>query len=118
MKKKKLNQNLDADFPEEDNELPQKGIERTTVYLIIIFSLTFFILGNATGFLLLKNAKTGIFVDDSFYAVSEKLYQQQAPQGDAGAQQDPGASSGPQQGADGGQYYDADYKVVDDDDKK
>ena len=53
-----------------------------------------------------------------FYAVSEKLYQQQAPQGDAGAQQDPGASSGPQQGADGGQYYDADYKVVDDDDKK
>ena len=43
-----------------------------------------------------------------FYAVSEKLYQQQAPQGDAGAQQ----------GADGGQYYDADYKVVDDDDKK
>ncbi len=53
-----------------------------------------------------------------FYAVSEKLYQQQAPQGDAGAQQDPGASSGAQQGADGGQYYDADYKVVDDDDKK
>ena len=72
MKKKKLNQNLDADFPEEDNELPQKGIERTTVYLIIIFSLTFFILGNATGFLLLKNAKTGIFLDESFYAVSEK----------------------------------------------
>ena len=41
-----------------------------------------------------------------FYKMSEKLYQQQAPQGDAG-----------QAGAQGGQYYDADYKVVDDDDK-
>ena len=46
-----------------------------------------------------------------FYKMSEKLYQQ-APQGDAAAQQ-PGADAGAQ----GGQYYDADYKVVDDDDK-
>ena len=44
-----------------------------------------------------------------FYKMSEKLYQQ-APQGDAAAQQ-PGADAGAQ----GGQYYDADYKVVDDD---
>ena len=44
-----------------------------------------------------------------FYKMSEKLYQQ-APQGDAAAQQ-------PDAGAQGGQYYDADYKVVDDDDQ-
>ena len=48
-----------------------------------------------------------------FYKMSEKLYQQQAPQGDpAQAGQQGGA-----QGDQGGQYYDADYKVVDDDDK-
>ena len=48
----------------------------------------------------------------AFYKISEKLYQQQAPQGDAAAQQ-PGGDTGAQ----GGQYYDADYKVVDDDDQ-
>ena len=46
-----------------------------------------------------------------FYQMSEKIYQQQAPQGqEGGAQQQSGA-------ADGG-YYDADYKVVDDDEGK
>jgi len=50
-------------------------------------------------------------LQQAFYAVSEKLYQQQAPQGD------PNAAAGAQ-GAQGGQeYYDADYKVVDEDDK-
>ena len=48
----------------------------------------------------------------AFYKMSEKLYQQQAPQGDAAAQQ-PGGDTGAQ----GGQSYDADYKVVDDDDQ-
>ena len=48
----------------------------------------------------------------AFYKMSEKLYQQQAPQGDAAAQQ-PGGDTGAQ----GGQYYDADYKVMDDDDQ-
>ena len=48
-----------------------------------------------------------------FYKMSEKLYQQQAPQGDGAAQQ-PGADAGAQ----GGQYYDADYKVVDEDENK
>ena len=48
-----------------------------------------------------------------FYKMSEKLYQQQAPQGNAGQA---GAQGGPT-GDQGGQYYDADYKVVDDDDK-
>ena len=48
----------------------------------------------------------------AFYRMSEKMYQQQAPQGDAAAQQ-PGGDTGAQ----GGQYYDADYKVVDDDDQ-
>ena len=49
-----------------------------------------------------------------FYKMSEKLYQQQAPQGDAGQA---GAQGGPT-GDQGGQYYDADYKVVDDDENK
>ena len=49
--------------------------------------------------------------------MSEKLYQQAGPQQgqpgpDMGGQ--PGGNAGGQQG----QYYDADYKVVDDDDKK
>ena len=51
-------------------------------------------------------------LQQAFYAVSEKLYQQQAPQGDPNMG---GQSSG---GQAGGDYYDADYKVVDDDDKK
>ena len=48
-----------------------------------------------------------------FYKMSEKLYQQQAPQGDPnmGGQQSGGDPNG------GQQYYDADYKVVDDDDQ-
>ena len=53
-----------------------------------------------------------------FYAVSEKLYQQANPQGAQGSAQ-AGPDMGGQQGgnAQGGQYYDADYKVVDDDDQ-
>ena len=54
----------------------------------------------------------------AFYAVSEKLYQQAGPQkGQPGA--DPGMGGQPG-GNPGGQsqYYDADYKVVDDEDKK
>ena len=48
-----------------------------------------------------------------FYAVSEKLYQQANPQG---AQPGPDAAQGGQ-GGQSGQYYDADYKVVDDEDQ-
>ena len=44
-----------------------------------------------------------------FYAIAEKLYQQQAPQGEPGA-----AQSGPS----GETVYDADYKVVDEDENK
>ena len=53
-----------------------------------------------------------------FYAVSEKLYRQANPQGAQGGAQ-AGPDMGGQQGgnAQGGQYYDADYKVVDDDDQ-
>ena len=51
-------------------------------------------------------------LSQAFYAVSEKLYQQANPQ-DAQA----GAQPGPDAGAQGGQYYDADYKVVDEDDQ-
>ena len=51
----------------------------------------------------------------AFYAVSEKLYQQAGPQqGQPGAGPDMGGQPDGQQG----QYYDADYKVVDDEDKK
>jgi len=50
----------------------------------------------------------------SFYAVSEKLYQQANPQ-QGGAQAGPDMGGGAQQQ---GQYYDADYKVVDDDENK
>ena len=48
-----------------------------------------------------------------FYKVSEKLYQQ------PGAQPGPdaGPQAGPQGGDNGQQYYDADYTVVDDDNK-
>ena len=54
-------------------------------------------------------------LQQAFYAVSEKLYQQAGPQ--------PGAEAGPdmggqQAGGDGQQFYDADYKVVDDDEQK
>ncbi|MPN63739.1 Chaperone protein DnaK [bioreactor metagenome] len=54
------------------------------------------------------------------YAVSEKIYQQNPGAAQGGPQAGPG---GPDAGAQGGaqsgqQYYDADYKVVDDDDKK
>ena len=45
--------------------------------------------------------------------MSEKLYQQSAPQGDPNAAA--GAAGGAAPG--GEQYYDADYKVVDDENK-
>ena len=48
-----------------------------------------------------------------FYAVSEKLYQQANPQGAAGGPDMGGAAPNG-----GEQYYDADYTVVDEDDKK
>ena len=52
-----------------------------------------------------------------FYQMSEKLYQQANPQGGAQAGSDMGGQNGgAQTGPNGQQYYDADYKVVDDDD--
>ena len=47
-----------------------------------------------------------------FYKMSEKLYQQAAPQGDPNMGGQPGGDPNG-----GQQYYDADYKVVDDDDQ-
>ncbi|MDY3869837.1 MAG: molecular chaperone DnaK [Clostridiaceae bacterium] len=52
----------------------------------------------------------------AFYAVAEKMYAQANPQGAPGA--DMGAQSGAQTGPSGETVYDADYKVVDDEDKK
>ena len=52
----------------------------------------------------------------AFYKISEKLYQAQG--GAQGAGFDPGQAGGQQPGGQGGQdYYDADYTVVDDDNK-
>ena len=52
-----------------------------------------------------------------FYQMSEKLYQQANPQGGAQAGPDMGGQNGgAQTGPNGQQYYDADYKGVDDDD--
>jgi len=51
-------------------------------------------------------------LEKAFYAASEKLYSQVNPQG--GDQQGPGNAQGPG-GGDSGDYYDADYEVVDDD---
>ncbi|MDD5907047.1 MAG: molecular chaperone DnaK [Clostridia bacterium] len=52
----------------------------------------------------------------AFYAVAEKMYAQANPQGASGA--DMGAQGGAQTGPSGETVYDADYKVVDDEDKK
>jgi len=53
-----------------------------------------------------------------FYKMSEKLYQQGNPAGgQAGPQAGPGAGQAGQN-PQGGEYYDADYKVVDDDENK
>ena len=49
-----------------------------------------------------------------FYKMSEKLYQQAAPQGDPNMDGQPGGGAGNNGGQ---QYYDADYKVVDDDEQ-
>lgn len=55
----------------------------------------------------------------AFYAVSEKLYQQAGPQqGQPGAGPDMGGQPGGNPGGQQSQYYDADYKVVDDENKK
>lgn len=57
----------------------------------------------------------------AFYAVSEKLYSQSAPQEQTPPQDGGAGSAGGTTGgttSDGQQYYDADYKVVDDDQKK
>ena len=52
----------------------------------------------------------------AFYAVADKMYAQANPQGAPGA--DMGAQGGAQTGPSGETVYDADYKVVDDEDKK
>ena len=54
----------------------------------------------------------------AFYKLSEKMYAQANPQGQPGAGFDPSNMGGQQPGGDNGQqYYDADYTVVDDDNK-
>jgi len=56
-------------------------------------------------------------LNKAFYSVSEKLYSQAGAQQGAGAGYNPNASA-PGGGSQAGQYYDADYEVVDDDNDK
>ena len=51
-----------------------------------------------------------------FYEISSKLYQQNPNQGGSGF--DPNGQAGGSQSAGGDNVYDADYKVVDDEDNK
>ena len=53
----------------------------------------------------------------SFYKLSEKLYQQQGGQPGAGFDPSQYQQQGGQSGGNGQDYYDADYTVVDDDKK-
>lgn len=65
----------------------------------------------------IKNATEEL--NKKFYEISQKLYQQQGGEaGTQGAGFDPGAQDAQQQGANDENVYDADYKVVDDDEKK
>ena len=57
-------------------------------------------------------------VKQAFYAVAEKMYSQSGAQGAPGAEAAGQAGAGAQQGPNGEAVYDADYKVVDDDEKK
>ncbi len=57
-------------------------------------------------------------VKQAFYAVAEKMYSQSGAQGTPGAEAAGQAGAGAQQGPNGETVYDADYKVVDDDEKK
>ena len=91
-------------IPAEDKSKVQAGIDKLKEAL------------KGTDTAAIKAATDALTQD--FYAVSEKLYQQANPQGAQGGAQ-AGPDMGGQQGgnAQGGQYYDADYKVVDDDDQ-
>ena len=57
-------------------------------------------------------------VKQAFYAVAEKMYAQSGAQGAPGAETAGQAGAGAQQSPNGETVYDADYKVVDDDEKK
>ena len=91
-------------IPAEDKSKVQTGIDKLKEAL------------KGTDTAAIKTATDELTQD--FYAVSEKLYQQANPQGAQGGAQ-AGPDMGGQQagGAQDGQYYDADYKVVDDDDQ-
>lgn len=92
-------------IPADDKSKVQAGIEKLEEAL------------KGTDTAAIKAATEALTKD--FYAVSEKLYQAANPQGAQG-----GAQPGPDAGAQGaengqqGEYYDADYKVVDDDEKQ
>ena len=91
-------------IPAEDKSKVQAGIDKLKEAL------------KGTDTAAIKTATDELTQD--FYAVSEKLYQQANPQGaQCGAQAGPDMGGQQAGGAQDGQYYDADYKVVDDDDQ-
>ena len=91
-------------IPAEDKSKVQAGIDKLKEAL------------KGTDTAAIKTATDELTQD--FYAVSEKLYQQANPQGaQGGAQAGPDVGGQQAGGAQDGQYYDADYKVVDDDDQ-
>ena len=91
-------------IPAEDKSKVQAGIDKLKETL------------KGTDTAAIKTATDELTQD--FYAVSEKLYQQANPQGaQGGAQAGPDVGGQQAGGAQDGQYYDADYKVVDDDDQ-
>ena len=55
-------------------------------------------------------------LQQAFFAVSEQMYKNVNP--DGAAQAGAAGDAGAQGGAADGQYYDADYKVVDEDENK
>ena len=69
---------------------------------------------NGTDVEAIKTATTNL--EQAFYKISEKLYQNANPQGGAGTGADAGAAGGNAGG--NGDYVDADYEVVDDDNNK
>ncbi len=78
MKKKNISKDeddlLESDlFDRQEEKRPKKLFDRNTLFFVIIFSLTFFVLGNATGFFLLDKAGRSRQTDPSFYADSSTV---------------------------------------------
>ena len=98
-----------ADAGEKINESDKKTIEDAIAKVKTALSGTY-----------LQSIKSATDeLQKAFYDVSERLYNNSNPGGDSNANYTggPGTSDRAQDGNAGGEYYDADYEVVDDDKK-